>query len=113
MAQYLYCFLKLTMLFSILSGHANNIHCLAKAINALAGALFTIHGPGDVEERLKEFLAVSSIHFLRWYLMVLTSLITRFICSVNLSNIINCVPFFFSLLRRVCFVWVRKLKKKQ
>ncbi len=41
------------------SGHANNSHCLAKAINSLAGALFTIHGPGDVEERLKEFLAVS------------------------------------------------------
>ncbi len=42
-----------------LEGHCNNSHCLAKAINALAGALFTIHGPGDVEERLKEFLAVS------------------------------------------------------
>ena len=41
-----------------LEGHANNIHCLAKAINALAGALFTIHGPGDTEDRLKEFLAV-------------------------------------------------------
>ncbi len=41
-----------------LEGHINNIHCLAKAINSLAGALFTIHGPGDVEERLKEFLAV-------------------------------------------------------
>ena len=39
-------------------GHANNIHCLAKAVNSLAGALFTIHGPSDVEERLKEFLAV-------------------------------------------------------
>ena len=40
-------------------GHANNVHCLAKAVNALAGALFTVHGPGDVEMRLKEFLAVS------------------------------------------------------
>ena len=48
---------------SILSfpGHQNNAHCLAKAINALAGALFTNHGPGDVEDRLKEFLAVSFI----------------------------------------------------
>ena len=43
------------------SGHANNSHCLAKAINALAAAMFTIHGPGDVEDRLKEFLAVSQI----------------------------------------------------
>jgi len=48
-----------------LEGHANNIHCLAKAINALAGALFTIHGPGDVEERLKEFLALASSSLLR------------------------------------------------
>ena len=42
-------------------GHTNNVHCLAKAVNALAGALFTVHGPGDVEMRLKEFLAVSHI----------------------------------------------------
>ena len=41
-----------------LEGHANNSHCLAKAVNSLASALFTIHGHGDVEERLKEFLAV-------------------------------------------------------
>ena len=41
------------------AGHLNNCHCLAKAINSLAGAMFTISGPGDVEERLKEFLAVS------------------------------------------------------
>lgn len=40
-------------------GHANNIHCLATAVNSIAGALFTLCGQGDVEERLKEFLAVS------------------------------------------------------
>ena len=44
---------------NVLAGHTNNVHCLAKAVNALAGALFTVHGPGDVEMRLKEFLAVS------------------------------------------------------
>jgi len=44
---------------SVSAGHTNNVHCLAKAVNALAGALFTVHGPGDVEMRLKEFLAVS------------------------------------------------------
>jgi len=43
------------------AGHTNNVHCLAKAVNALAGALFTVHGPGDVEMRLKEFLAVSIV----------------------------------------------------
>ena len=46
---------------SLCPGHLNNSHCLAKAINALAGAMFTIYGPGDLEERLKEFLAVSFI----------------------------------------------------
>jgi len=45
----------------VCTGHTNNVHCLAKAVNALAGALFTVHGPGDVEMRLKEFLAVSLI----------------------------------------------------
>lgn len=38
-------------------GHCNNIHCLAKAINQIAAALFTIH-KGSIEDRLKEFLAV-------------------------------------------------------
>ena len=47
------------IMFIFAAGHANNSHCLAKAINSLAGALFTIHGPGDVDERLKELLAVS------------------------------------------------------
>ncbi|XP_067656118.1 nck-associated protein 1-like isoform X1 [Haliotis asinina] len=48
-----------------LEGHRNNSHCLAKAINSLAGALFTIYGPGDVEDRLKEFLALASSSLLR------------------------------------------------
>lgn len=39
------------------TGHCNNIHCLAKAINQIAAALFTIH-KGSIEDRLKEFLAV-------------------------------------------------------
>lgn len=39
------------------AGHCNNIHCLAKAINQIAAALFTIH-KGSIEDRLKEFLAV-------------------------------------------------------
>lgn len=48
-----------------LEGHANNIHCLAEAINGIAGALFTICGHGDIEERLKEFLALASSSLLR------------------------------------------------
>uniref|UniRef100_A0A671NJV9 Nck-associated protein 1 n=1 Tax=Sinocyclocheilus anshuiensis TaxID=1608454 RepID=A0A671NJV9_9TELE len=42
-----------------IEGHCNNIHCLAKAINQIAAALFTIH-KGSIEDRLKEFLAVSN-----------------------------------------------------
>lgn len=43
------------------AGHCNNIHCLAKAINQIAAALFTIH-KGSIEDRLKEFLAVRQTH---------------------------------------------------
>lgn len=42
-----------------LEGHANNIHCMASAVNNIFGALFTICGQGDIEDRMKEFLAVS------------------------------------------------------
>ena len=48
-----------------LEGHANNIHCLAQAINGIASALFTLSNKGDIEERLKEFLALSSASLLR------------------------------------------------
>ncbi|GIY87428.1 hypothetical protein CEXT_324712 [Caerostris extrusa] len=48
-----------------LEGHSNNIHCLAQAINGIAGALFTICGHGDIEDRLKEFLALASSSLLR------------------------------------------------
>lgn len=43
-----------------LEAHANNIHCLAQAINGIASSLFTICGQGDIEDRLKEFLALAS-----------------------------------------------------
>lgn len=45
--------------------HANNIHCLAKAINGIAGALFTLTKRNDIEDRLKEFLALASSTLLR------------------------------------------------
>lgn len=47
-----------------LDAHANNSHCLAEAINGIAGALFSITGQ-DVVERLKEFLALLSSGLLR------------------------------------------------
>ena len=43
-----------------LEGHANNIHCMAAAVNNIFGALFHICGQGDIEDRMKEFLAVSN-----------------------------------------------------
>lgn len=51
--------MNLCMYSFFIIGHTNNIHCLAQAINGIAGALFTICGHGDIEDRLKEFLAVS------------------------------------------------------
>lgn len=47
-----------------LDAHANNAHCLAEAVNGIAGALFTIT-KGDVVARLKEFLALLSSGLLR------------------------------------------------
>lgn len=48
-----------------LEGHSNNIHCMALAINHIFGALFTICGQGDIEDRMKEFLALASSSLLR------------------------------------------------
>jgi NCK-associated protein 1 len=48
-----------------LESHANNIHCMAQAINGIASSLFTICGHGDIDDRLKEFLALASSSLLR------------------------------------------------
>jgi len=48
-----------------LKGHANNIHCLALAVNQVFGALFSLSQQQDVEDRLKEFLALASSSLLR------------------------------------------------
>ena len=39
-------------------GHENNAHCLAIAVNNLAGALFGFYGSQHQKERMKEFLVV-------------------------------------------------------
>jgi NCK-associated protein 1 len=41
-------------------GHENNIHCLAIAVNALAGAIFYSYGKEHQRERMKEFLVFTS-----------------------------------------------------
>lgn len=48
-----------------LEGHTNNIHCMALAVNNIFGALFTICNQGDIEDRMKEFLALASSSLLR------------------------------------------------
>lgn len=48
-----------------LEAHANNTHCMALAINNIFGAMFTICGQGDIEDRMKEFLALASSSLLR------------------------------------------------
>jgi len=50
--------LELSVYRASLEGHSNNIHCLAVAVNTVFGALFTVWGQNDAEDRLKEFLAV-------------------------------------------------------
>lgn len=56
---------ELSVYRASLEGHLNNAHCLAKSVNALAGALFSLYGPGDTETRLQEFLALASSSLLR------------------------------------------------
>jgi NCK-associated protein 1 len=48
-----------------LEAHTNNTHCMALAINNIFGALFTICGQNDIEDRMKEFLALASSSLLR------------------------------------------------
>ena len=48
-----------------LDAHANNIHCLAVAVNQIFGVLFSLCGRDDLEDRLKEFLALASSSLLR------------------------------------------------
>ena len=42
-------------------GHDNNAHCLAIAVNALAGAMFAGYGAMHQKQRMKEFLVVSNV----------------------------------------------------
>lgn len=48
-----------------LDAHSNNTHCMALAINNIFGAMFTICGQNDIEDRMKEFLALASSSLLR------------------------------------------------
>lgn len=51
-----------SLLNFVFSGHNNNIHCLATAINQVAAAMFTVQNK-NIEQHLKEFLLVSGTQF--------------------------------------------------
>ena len=41
-------------------GHENNVHCLAIAVNAIAGAVFAFYGEQEQKDRMKDFIIVST-----------------------------------------------------
>lgn len=51
-----------SLLNFVFSGHNNNIHCLATAINQVAAAMFSVQNK-NIEQHLKEFLLVSGTQF--------------------------------------------------
>ncbi|XP_013397025.1 nck-associated protein 1 isoform X2 [Lingula anatina] len=90
-----------------LEGHVNNSHCLGKAINSLAGAMFTVYGPGDVEDRLKEFLALASSSLLRLgQEMDKESIKHRESVYILLDQIVQESPFLTMDLLESCFPYV-------
>ncbi|TRY96954.1 hypothetical protein DNTS_013243 [Danionella cerebrum] len=82
-----------------IEGHCNNIHCLAKAINQIAAALFTIH-KGSIEDRLKEFLALASSSLLK------IGQETDKTTTRNRESIVQESPFLTMDLLESCFPYV-------
>jgi len=87
-----------------LDSHANNIHCLAVAVNQIFGCLFSLCGHDDLEDRLKEFLALASSSLLR--LAQETSkeeVKNRESVYILLDLIVNVSPFLSMDLLESCF----------
>ena len=57
--------LESTKYIVALDAHANNCHCLVRAINTLITTFFFEHGQRHIEDRCKEFLALASSSLLR------------------------------------------------
>nr|XP_018671569.1 nck-associated protein 1 isoform X2 [Ciona intestinalis] len=89
-----------------LVAHGNNCHCLARAVNHVAAALFTVHR-GTVEDRLKEFLALASSSLLKLG-QETDKVSTRSRESVYLllERIIHFSPFLTMDLLESCFPYV-------
>ena len=47
--------------FLSLLGHSNNVHCLAIAVNAIAGAVFGLYGVQEQKDRMKDFIIVTPL----------------------------------------------------
>eukprot|EP00731_Ephydatia_muelleri_P012650 Em0006g1544a len=45
---------------SVIEAHENNAHCMAVAVNALAGAIFAYFGPEEQKQKMKDFLIFTS-----------------------------------------------------
>nr|CAB3264230.1 nck-associated protein 1 [Phallusia mammillata] len=87
-------------------GHGNNCHCLARAVNQIASALFTVHR-GKVEERLKEFLALASSSLLKLGQETdRASTRNRESIYLLLENIVRSSPFLTMDLLESCFPYV-------
>jgi len=89
-----------------LVAHGNNCHTLARSINHVAAALFTING-GNVEERLKEFLALASSSLLKLgQENDRNSTRNRESIYLLLENIVTQSPFLTMDLLESCFPYV-------
>uniref|UniRef100_A0A8C7H5Y8 NCK associated protein 1 like n=1 Tax=Oncorhynchus kisutch TaxID=8019 RepID=A0A8C7H5Y8_ONCKI len=85
-------------LASMRTGHHNNIHCLATAINQLSAAMFTVESK-NIEQHLKEFLLVRDLDALSlkrscsfWYVIDL--------------DIVEASPFLSQDMLESCFPYV-------
>ena len=58
MSQCLLAAILVPIIVNFALGHDNNAHCLAVAVNALAGAMFSGYGAASQKQRMKEFLVV-------------------------------------------------------
>ena len=49
-------------------GHENNVHCLAIAVNAIAGAVFAFYGEQEQKDKMLEFIVVSTCNYVITYM---------------------------------------------
>lgn len=74
--------------FLALLGHSNNVHCLAIAVNAIAGAVFGLYGVQEQKDRMKDFIIVTplSLSSSSTYHLILVSRYVFFIPSQFTSS---------------------------